>query len=66
MHVPCQVPAALCPKIQVELDCMEKLGVISPVTTPSEWVSLLVTVVKPDKIRLCIDPKDLNEAVKRE
>jgi hypothetical protein len=45
---------------------MEKLGVISPVITPSEWVSLLVTVVKPDKIRLCIDPKDLNEAVKRE
>ena len=45
---------------------MEKLGVVVPTTTPTEWVSSLVTVVKPNKIRLCIDPKDLNEAVKRE
>ena len=66
VHAPCQVPAALRPKIQAELDCMEKLGVILPVTTPTEWVSSLVTVVKPDKICLCIDPKDLNKAVKRE
>ena len=66
IHAPRQVPAALRPKIQEELDRMEKLGVVVPTTTPTEWVSSLVTVVKPNKIRLCIDPKDLNEAVKRE
>ena len=40
--------------------------VISPVTNPTDWVSSLVTIVKPDKIRLCIDPQNLNEAVKSE
>ena len=66
VHAPRKVPAAVPPKIQEELDRMEKLGVVVPTTTPTEWVSSLVTVVKPNKIRLCIDPKDLNEAVKRE
>ena len=42
------------------------MGVISSVTCHTEWVSSLVTVVKPDKIQLCIDMKNLNEAVKRE
>ena len=66
VHAPRKVPAALRPKIQEELNRMEKLNVITSVTTPTEWVSSLVTVVKPNKIRLCIDPKDLNKAVKRE
>ena len=66
VHAPRKVPAALRPKIQEELNRMEKLNVITPVTTPTEWVSSLVTVVKPNKICLCIDPKDLNKAVKRE
>ena len=66
IHAPRQVPAAFRPKIQKELDRMEKLGVVEPTTIPTEWVSSLVTVVKPNKTRLCIDPKDLNEAVKRE
>ena len=66
IYAPRQVPAALRPKIQEELDRMEKLGVVVPTTTPTEWVSSLVTVVKPNKIRLCMDPKDLNEAVKKE
>lgn len=66
IHAPRQVPAALRPKIEEELDRMEKLGVVEPTTTPTVWVSPLVMIVKPKKIRLCIDPKDLNEAVKRE
>ena len=66
IHAPRQVPAALLPKIQEELDRMKKLGVVEPTTIPTEWVSSLLTVVKPNKIRLCIDPKVLNEAVKRE
>jgi len=28
-------------------------------------VSSLVTVVKKDKIRICLDPTDLNRAIKR-
>jgi hypothetical protein len=26
----------------------------------------MVTVIKPEKIRVCIDPRDLNRAIKRE
>ena len=26
----------------------------------------MVAVVKPNKLRICIDPRDLNEAIKRE
>ena len=37
------------------------------VQEPTEWVNSLVAVLKPNgKIRLCIDPKDLNRAIKRE
>ena len=66
VHAPRHVPAALRPKIKNELDRMEQTEVISPVTNPTDWVTSLVTIVKPDKIRLCIDPKNLNEVVKRE
>lgn len=45
---------------------MEQLGVIARQDEPTDWVHSLVTVRKPNKIRLCIDPKDLNRAIKRE
>ena len=35
-------------------------------TEPTDWVSSMVTVVKNGKVRICIDPKDLNKAVRRE
>ena len=34
-------------------------------TEPTEWISSMVVVAKPGKIRICLDPKDLNKAVKR-
>ena len=42
---------------------MEKAGHITPVTEPTDWVSSMVTVVKKGKIRICIDPRDLNKAI---
>ena len=46
---------------------MEKLKVIERVYKPTEWVNSMVTVVKPNgKLRICIDPRDLNKATKRE
>ena len=45
---------------------MEKIGVIKKVDTPTDWVSSLVIVKKPNgKLRICIDPKPLNQALKR-
>jgi len=34
-------------------------------TQPTEWISSMVTVAKPGKIRICLDPQDLNKAIKR-
>jgi hypothetical protein len=46
---------------------MESLGIIIKVTEPTEWVSSLVIIQKPDsdKLRVCLDPKDLNTAILR-
>ena len=42
------------------------LPVIEKVTEPTPWVSSLVTARKPNgQLRVCLDPKDLNEALKR-
>ena len=40
-------------------------GIIKKAEEPSEWISSMVVVVKPNKIRICLDPKDLNKAVQR-
>jgi len=40
--------------------------IIEPVTKPSAWISALLVVRKPNgKVRICIDPKPLNKALKR-
>ena len=63
VHPPRRVSAPLRQKVKDELDRMERLGVVERVQEPTEWVNSL----KPNgKIRLCIDPKDLNRAIKRE
>jgi hypothetical protein len=46
---------------------MESLGIIKKVTEPTAWVSSLVIIQKPDsdKLRVCLDPRDLNVAIRR-
>ena len=44
---------------------MVEEGILTPVNEPTDWVSSMVTVIKPNKLRICIDPKDLNRAIKR-
>ena len=61
-----RVPVALRVKVKEELDRMQQIGVIEPVEQPTEWVSSMVTIVKPNKLRICVDPRRLNEAVLRE
>ena len=63
---PRKIPIALKSKLKGELSRLESMGVIKPVDTPTEWVSALVVAPKRDgNIRLCIDPKPLNEALMR-
>lgn len=46
---------------------MEKLKVIQEINKPTDWVSSLVIVQKKNgALRICLDPRDLNKAVKRE
>src|SRR6267154_5236028 len=45
---------------------MIEQGIIEPVKDPSDWISALLVLVKPNgKLRICIDPKPLNKALKR-
>ncbi|KAG1661281.1 hypothetical protein GQR58_021516 [Nymphon striatum] len=61
-----RIPIALKPELRKELDRLQQMRIIEPVDTPTDWVSSLVIVKKPSgKIRLCIDPKPLNKALKR-
>ena len=67
IHPPRHIPVTLRPKIQDELECMEKLNVIEKVEVPTEWVNSMVTIIKPNgQLHICIYPCNLNRAVKRE
>ena len=65
IHPPRRVPVTLKDPLKKELDRMVEEGILAPVNDPTDWVSSMVTVVKPNKLRICIDPKDLNRAIKR-
>ena len=66
IHAARSVPFSIHTKLKDELSRMVKLEVIEPVEGPSDWVSSLVIVEKPNgKLRICLDPKDLNRAIKR-
>ena len=48
------------------LKTIESQGVIRKVSEPTEWVSSIVYIRKKNgKLRLCLDPKDLNHAIMR-
>ena len=62
-HAPVAVRAGL----KEELDRMTEQEIIAPVTAPTPWVSSVVVVPKPNwKLRICLDPKELNKAIQRE
>lgn len=62
-----RVPVALQEPLKMELDRMQRASIITKVTEPTDWVSPVVIVRKKDgKIRVCIDPRNINECLKRE
>ena len=79
-HRPRRVPVHLQDAFHEEIEQLVKIDVLEKVTEPTEWVNSFVIVEKvidssnahspnhviKKSIRLCIDPKDLNEALERE
>jgi len=46
---------------------LQDLKAIAPVDQPTEWVSQFVVAVKKSgDLRVCIDPKPMNAALKKE
>ena len=67
VHPPRKILFTQREKVKGELDRMEALGVICKADEPTEWVSSLVVVQKPNgKVHVCLDPRDLNKAIQRE
>jgi len=64
-HAPRCVPVALRDRVKAKLDELERKGIVEKVAVPTDWISSMVVVTTPNKIRICLDPKDLNTAVIR-
>lgn len=62
-----KVPFAVQDKFKKALFDLVKNGIIEKVEESSEWVHPLVIVKKSNgKLRICLDPKELNKAIKRQ
>ena len=59
---------ALRERIKEELDNMERMGVIKKVEIPTDWANSLVIMEKhkTKQLRICLDPRPLNKAIKHE
>ena len=69
VNSPRRVPIALKDEIRAELSSMEEQGVIEKVTEGqrTDWVNSIVYPRKANgKLQICLDPRDLNTAIKRE
>ena len=62
-----RVPFAIKPKLKAQLERLTDIGILIPVVEPTDWVSNLVVATKESGIlRLCLDPQQMNKALKRE
>lgn len=67
VHAPRKLPVALKDQVKNKLDEMQKDGIIEKVEGPTDWVNSMTVVKKPNgDLRICLDPRDLNRAIKRE
>lgn len=62
-----RLPFRLEEKVYAKLTQMVNDGIITPVVEPTEWVSRMMVVGKPDgNVRICLDPTELNKAIQRQ
>ena len=77
-HAPRKVPIHLDVAFREEIKSLVELGILEEVTEHTDWVNSYVIVEKDSgnhhapnhtikrKLRICLDPRDLNEAPERE
>ena len=77
-HAPRKVPIHLEAVFKEEIESLVKLGILEEVKEHTDWVNSYVIVEKDTgshhspnhtikkKLRICLDPRDLNEALERE
>ena len=66
IQTPRKIPYSIQPKLKDTLDLLEADGIIASIDEPTEWVSNLVIVEKKNgELRICLDPRPLNEAILR-
>ena len=66
IHSPRKIPISLMEKLKAELERTCKLDVIEKIDEPTAWVSSMVIVEKGNgQLPICLDPRDLNSAIKR-
>ena len=62
-----KIPLAMKDRVKSELDRLTEADVITKIEEPTSWCSrMLVATKKSGKLRICIDPRPLNKALKRE
>ena len=67
VHSPRRISLPLHKKVKAELERLQSLGVITPVTEPTPWCAPIVVVPKSSgDVRICVDLTKLNAAVCRE
>ena len=66
-HAPRRVHVPLRERLEETLDDLVQQDILATVTEPTPWINSMVVVPKKDgKLRICLDPKDLNLAIQRE
>ena len=67
VNPPRQVPHSLKERLRQAIDAKVKSEVLVKVDQPTDWVHNLVVVEKKNgSLRLCLDPRHLNDVIKRE
>ena len=66
VNPPRQISNPLHEKLKAKLDKKVEMKIIQAINEPTDWVNNLILVEKPNgSLRICLDPKELNKAIKR-
>ncbi|CAB3223790.1 unnamed protein product [Arctia plantaginis] len=67
VHAPRKIPIPIRDQVKTKLEEMVQQGIIAKVEGPTDWVNSITIVKKQNgDLRICLDPKELNLAIKRE